>query len=565
MKRWFKILFLALAFTMLSGAVCPVAADVDLVNDINVTTDQFEQWWHYEIKVQLVNNDPSSVEISALEGNVTFDNTIFYDMEITDQISSVISWETSMADAYFETNGNTTVVKFLKANQIGGNWIVGGSQTKTLYILSFKVSPNAALGRTNFLFDHNFAKVKDENGDDITGQLINNDYYIVPPDNGIINFVSTRNGTDQFERNYQGGYSQGVKVAITPQSDSKIRIIEATVTYNNDIFYDVSVADQQSSSVWENSIVNASYDVNGSTTTIKYYKESTDHHELWEVNGSSEYVLYYITFKVKRDAPLGVTYFGSSVVEVTSNADEDRKGSVGDHAFTIIEPTNGLIDLISTPNGNDGEYERNFENQSTYSNAVEVSIKPQANSQIWSIEATVTFNNTIFYDVAITDRSGASGSGSWATSIVNAAYSVDGDVTTVRYFKEKSYEGRWNVSSGVTRDLFWLTFKVTRNAELGPELINFVPSVEILDAADQIITGTKSVHTLMILTDNTTPNTSINTSGGWFKTAPAIDLWTDETEEEVTISYSLNGGGEVDTARAVSGLVIPSTADLIGL
>ncbi len=138
----------------------------------------------YKVDVFMRANATDNIDL--IEANVSYNNTIFYDVTISNPAAingeSGAIWETDIVDTEFDSNGNYTMVKYQKANTVGTSWALGTEDLNRdilLYTLEFKVSRNAALGGVQIPFDSRWADVQNNLGDDITGVLTNDNFSVV--------------------------------------------------------------------------------------------------------------------------------------------------------------------------------------------------------------------------------------------------------------------------------------------------------------------------------------------------------------------------------------------------
>ncbi len=225
MKRSF-ITQLFLSFAAMALLAMPSFASVGLVNIRNQSasgTTIFQRNAEnstYSVNISLSTLD--AVSISAMEANVTYDNTVFSDMTLTDANAGGSIWETSVVNANYSTNGTTTTVKFMKASTNGDSWALAGGQTPVLYTLTFRVKNNAAVGTTKIEFDANYAKVQEAELGNITNALVNTTYTIALDQTAPTTSVVNGN---------VGGY---YKAPVTVLLDTNETNDEATINYTTD-------------------------------------------------------------------------------------------------------------------------------------------------------------------------------------------------------------------------------------------------------------------------------------------------------------------------------------------
>ncbi len=222
MKCGATIKHIVLSFAAMTLLAMPSFATVGIVNEgVGTTTFQRNaENGTYSVNVRL--SVGAAANISALEANVTYNNTIFSDVAITDANAGGSIWETSVVNANYSTNGTTTTVKFMKASTNGDYWSVSAGQTPSIYTLTFRVKNNAAVGTTKIAFDTNYAKVQDAVTGNITGTLTNTTYTIaldqVAPTTSVVN-------------GNVGGY---YKAPVTVLLDTSETNDEATINYTTD-------------------------------------------------------------------------------------------------------------------------------------------------------------------------------------------------------------------------------------------------------------------------------------------------------------------------------------------
>jgi hypothetical protein len=113
-------------------------------------------------------------------------------MLLSDQInaSSGAIWETSVVNSNYQTVGDTTTIKYLKASTDDDYWTVNTGEKPILYTLTFKVRNNAPTGPIQISFNPNYARVQHNVSGNITGQLLNHVYSIVLDTTAPITSVS---------------------------------------------------------------------------------------------------------------------------------------------------------------------------------------------------------------------------------------------------------------------------------------------------------------------------------------------------------------------------------------
>jgi hypothetical protein len=239
-------------------------------------------------------------------------------------------------------------------------------------------------------------------------------------------------------------------------------------------------------------------------------------------------------------------------------------------SFAVIMnlPAFALVELTSSPNSSGVVFERNSQNGNY---VFKVVANPKANAQVSAVEANLTYDNTIFTLVSITDQINASSGAIWETSVVNAAYQVSGNRTTVKYLKASTDGDTWSfLSSGGPKVLYTLTFQVKNNAPLGATFLVFDGNfAKVQDANLGNVTGTLRAVTLNIVLDSTAPISSITNGivGNYYKTAQSVDLGTNEQGHAAQIHYTLDNTNPrvsattVHGADPINGILISSVAN----
>ncbi|MDC0977700.1 chitobiase/beta-hexosaminidase C-terminal domain-containing protein [bacterium] len=220
-----------------------------------------------------------------------------------------------------------------------------------------------------------------------------------------------------------------------------------------------------------------------------------------------------------------------------------------------------VVDIVNSPNVGLGEFERNAEN-GTYS--VDIYLWASATDDVSLIEANVSYNNTIFYDVTISnpDAINSESGAIWETSEVNAQFDTNGNYTMVKYLKANTVGSPWTlVSPGdLNRKilLYTLEFKITRNAELSSEYIPFDSRwADVQNDQGDDITGALTNYSYDIQLDTTVPSTNVTPGGGYYNSDTTVNLETTETADEATIYYTKD-----NTNPHASGIAITSSGDI---
>ncbi len=233
----------------------------------------------------------------------------------------------------------------------------------------------------------------------------------------------------------------------------------------------------------------------------------------------------------------------------------------------IALPTYAVIDIVNSPNSGYGVYQRNSQN-GTYT--VKVFLDVKAAAHISALEANVTYNNTAFTNVSLSDQINSSSGAIWETSEANASYATSGSVTTVKYLKASTNGDYWSVAAGVAPLLYTLTFRVKNNAPTGNINILFDQNfAKVQDDVTGNITGTLRNSVYSIVLDSTAPTTSVSNGivGGWYQAAQSVNLGTTELNNEATINYTVDGtdpmisGSVVRASGTVSGIPVPATSN----
>jgi hypothetical protein len=231
----------------------------------------------------------------------------------------------------------------------------------------------------------------------------------------------------------------------------------------------------------------------------------------------------------------------------------------------IALPAAALVDIVNSPNSGMGVYQRNAEN-GTYTVKVFLDVKQAAN--ISALEANVTYNNTVFTNVSLSDQINGSSGAIWETSVANANYETVGSTTTVKYLKASTNGDYWSVAAGSTPILYTLTFRIRNDAVTGAIYIRLDANyAKVQDNVTGNITGALRNDQYNIVLDTTAPVTSVTNGivGGWYASAQAVNLATNELNNEATINYSTDSSDPTVSANHVAaqvmGIGIPATAN----
>lgn len=214
------------------------------------------------------------------------------------------------------------------------------------------------------------------------------------------------------------------------------------------------------------------------------------------------------------------------------------------------------VQLFTAPNAaNNRDFERNAENR-TYK--VDVFMRANAIDNIDLIEANVSYNNKIFYDVTISNPAAInSESGAiWETDIVNTAFDTNGDWTMVKYQKANTVGSSWALGTeDLNRDilLYTLEFKVSRNAVLGGVQIPFDSRwADVQNNLGDDITGVLTNDNFSIVIDITAPLTTVLPAPGYYNSDTNLDFETDELADEATINITVIKQGENNKVYALN-------------
>ncbi len=171
MKRAYITYLMIILSTIVLSASAAMAS-VDLQYTVHGTLQRNSV---VTVDVQLHNNGASAVNVQGLEMHFTYDSTKF---------KGIPEWYGS--DAFI---GNLVVdekdlstaglVSYRKAKKSGYSMTVAAGAVQTIYSLKFKVTGNAVLGDTGFVFNADIDDVSNTDGESVKGTLDNTTLNIV--------------------------------------------------------------------------------------------------------------------------------------------------------------------------------------------------------------------------------------------------------------------------------------------------------------------------------------------------------------------------------------------------